>query len=461
MFSLVSRLEGILFPFNWPLPDLPLEIWFEIFEFAIFVPQPDSPSPPTAFASKPFTRNVTGTNTPSTSIRTKLSLILVCQAWRQVALRILYRQVVVRSPARANSILNVLLQSSVGVSSGHGQWTRHIEVYTHARGSNSIEYLKTLFRIFQCCPRLHKLTGIWNHRLPLEFMVGLSKLYGPTLLGLSWGEKEDRASSEPDNTITSLRFFASFQSLTLLDLRFFKGSSVTSYMPEHPRTFTLPYVRDLIISTTPSSIIAATCLHLPALRHLSLRAGPAPGVADAVIVEFLNKHGPSLQEVDLTSPALDSEPDPDSSDVRRTAPHIQPHLFLESNRCPNLTTFIYPITSPRLTEFIHPNMRRIGLRGIHGLFPDKSPQTRDQLTDINLDRFPNLEVVKTIGFLVDSNSDPLNREVFIWWTERFEKQGIDLLDGEGVLWAYDDEPPPPKEGGLEPVKTPAEVNQKL
>lgn len=32
--------------------------------------------------------------------------------------------------------------------------------------------------------------------------------------------------------------------------------------------------------------------------------------------------------------------------------------------------------------------------------------------------------------------DSLIKDVFIWWVERFEKMGVDLLDGEGVLWAY-------------------------
>ena len=52
-------------------------------------------------------------------------------------------------------------------------------------------------------------------------------------------------------------------------------------------------------------------------------------------------------------------------------------------------------------------------------------------------RYPSLELIKTVGFLVDAETDLLIKDIFIWWVERFEKQGIDFLDGEGVLWAYD------------------------
>jgi len=53
-------------------------------------------------------------------------------------------------------------------------------------------------------------------------------------------------------------------------------------------------------------------------------------------------------------------------------------------------------------------------------------------------RYPKLELVRTVGFLVDAETDSLIKDIFIWWVERFEKQGIDFLDGEGVLWAYSD-----------------------
>ena len=51
---------------------------------------------------------------------------------------------------------------------------------------------------------------------------------------------------------------------------------------------------------------------------------------------------------------------------------------------------------------------------------------------------PALETVRSAGFLVDTSTDNLARDIFIWWTEKFEEAGIDLQDGEGVVWMYTD-----------------------
>jgi hypothetical protein len=37
---------------------------------------------------------------------------------------------------------------------------------------------------------------------------------------------------------------------------------------------------------------------------------------------------------------------------------------------------------------------------------------------------------------VEAAGDSLVKDIVIWWAEKFEKYGIDFLDGEGVLWAY-------------------------
>jgi hypothetical protein len=71
------------------------------------------------------------------------------------------------------------------------------------------------------------------------------------------------------------------------------------------------------------------------------------------------------------------------------------------------------------------------------LYPDKKTNTGRHLMTFTPSRYPNLELVRTVGFLVDADTDSLIKDIFIWWVERFEKQGIDFLDGEGVLWAYD------------------------
>ena len=73
------------------------------------------------------------------------------------------------------------------------------------------------------------------------------------------------------------------------------------------------------------------------------------------------------------------------------------------------------------------------------MYPNKASSTKTHLMSISRELYPKLEIVRTIGFLVDSCGDSLMKDIFIWWAERFENDGIDFQDGEGVLWVYDTE----------------------
>ncbi|KAF8647060.1 hypothetical protein AX16_006895 [Volvariella volvacea WC 439] len=425
-----------------PPPELPLEIWLEIFEFATHIHGSTTILPLDPFAVKRNPREVISTNTPSLSMRTKLALVQVCHEWRRIAVRVLYKHVVIRSPARASLILNVLRQSAVSIEPGgravgYGQWTRHIEMYTFARGTHNIRYLQTLFWIFQCCPNLQVLTGAWIHPLPIEFVNSIAKCYSPVLRELSWYEAQNMG--ENHSTVVPPSFLASFHFLTVLDLRNFIGSDPADYRTESSMSRSLPRLKHLILSTHPRSLTAATALDLPSLENLTLRAGVFQGpISYNILNQLLRVHGTRLLSVDLPSPSADAEPEPDRSALRRNAEHVKPDVFLDPDVCPNLTCLVFPTTSPPIKHVGHRGLRRVGLRGVRaeGLYPDKSSSTKTHLTSITADRYPHLEIIKTIGFMVDASSDTLIKDVFIWWTERFEKQGIDFLDGEGVLWAY-------------------------
>jgi hypothetical protein len=143
--------------------------------------------------------------------------------------------------------------------------------------------------------------------------------------------------------------------------------------------------------------------------------------------------------VDLPSPSPDSEPEMDSTISRRILSHINPDIFLDPDHCPILESITFPITSPPLAPKIHSTIRRIGLCGVRsdGLYPDKQSMTRDHLMAITSDKYPELELIQTVGYFVDADkNDELIKDIFIWWVEKFEEVGIDFLDGEGVLWAY-------------------------
>lgn len=101
---------------------------------------------------------------------------------------------------------------------------------------------------------------------------------------------------------------------------------------------------------------------------------------------------------------------------------------------------------------------------------------------------PNVERVMTLGFLVGKSTDSMASDIFIWWGERFERcrrgstllrnegevngegdeeveMGVDFIDGEGVLWIYEDEKSKKvevkKEKGKEKeIETEKEVEQK-
>ncbi|TFK44305.1 hypothetical protein BDQ12DRAFT_640820 [Crucibulum laeve] len=463
MQQLIHHLRSLLFPFNCsfencspvqrkripgPLPDLPLEIWLEIFQFATYVHRSASLKPLDPFTLKRTSNNAMGANSPSLALKTKLALVLVSRSWRRIAVQMLYEHLTIRSPVRADAILvvlrgscrvegfNYVAQSAWG--QGYGQWARHIEIYTHARGANKLQYLQTLFRIFQLCPNLRILSGVWKHPLPVDFLNVISRIYGSSLQSLYWNEQSPmELGLRPHYTLAGPQFLGSFRALRVLDLRHFIGCDLSncSRVLEKP---TLPLVKDLILSTHPRCLQTASFLSLPALCNLTLKVSIGDPLSTDLLTDFLKHHGEKLITVDLPSPSPDSEPEPDSSHSRRTAPHVNPDIFLQPDICPNLLAFAFPITSPVLSPYINQSIRRIGLRGVRSdsLYPDKSSSGKSHLMAITPDKYPNLELVQTVGYLVEAETDGLIRDVFIWWVERFEKLGIDFLDGEGVLWAY-------------------------
>ena len=95
-----------------------------------------------------------------------------------------------------------------------------------------------------------------------------------------------------------------------------------------------------------------------------------------------------------------------------------------------------PLEAPHLA------LRRVGIRGlgVGQLYPNKPTHAQAHLAALAAYRafFPALELVRTLGFLVGTSTDPFAPDVFIWWTERFERVGVDLQDGEGVVWMLEE-----------------------
>ncbi|TEB38503.1 hypothetical protein FA13DRAFT_1681967 [Coprinellus micaceus] len=464
MQTILGRLDGFLYPFYCqfatpnpvqplppprdPLCGLPLELWLEIFQLATYSSRSTSIKPTDPFAThRALTRNIINTmNTPALALQTKLALVAVCKAWRSLGTPILYCHIVVRSPMRAALILRTLEDTkrdplsgpnpASNPSLGHGRWTRHIEIFTHSRGCTSAKYLQTVFSILQHCPYLRILSGTWNHTLPPTFLDAVSTLYGPSLEGLYWNETTDKLGRQQYRFTASatLEFLASFKSLLVLDLRHFKLKNEPDINEASMRPI-LPSVQHLIISTNPWSVATAACLILPGLRALTVITGSRlPELTREDRLHRLVKlHGSSLSTVDILSPT------PDES--ARMAKRLQPSLFLQPSACPNLTAISFPACSIPFSEGGHPSLRRIGLHGAksESLYPDRAGDAKDHLKAIlSSGCYPSLELVQTVGFYVETESDVLIKDIFIWWTEQFAKEGVDLLDGEGVLWEYEE-----------------------
>ncbi|KAJ7467129.1 hypothetical protein FB451DRAFT_1401972 [Mycena latifolia] len=452
MLRILDRVHDLVFPFTclWitasprqilrPLPDLPLEIWLEIFQWSTYVYGSTTIEPMDPFTVKHTPTDVMGANTPILSMRTKCALVRVCRSWRRIAIHILYQHIVIRSPSRAALILQVL-RDSYSAKSNYGHWTRHIELYTHARGSSDIRFLQTVFRIFQYCPRLRVLSATWRIVVPREFLDAVSTLYGPSLQALYWDEQKHSL----EKTRASVDFLISFRSLRILDLRNFVGDGILSREGSPPAT--LPHLNHIILSNRGSNISVATALNLPSLHTLTLQSLVGHPTRVDLITKLLSVHGASLTAVHLPPPSSGSDSEP--VQPRSSAQHIPPSLFLRAGVCPNLETLTFGANSPAIVcetsaaePHMHPTLRRIALHAVRAdaLYPSKGPnETQTHLRSFTRTAYPCLETVRTAGFLVDADTDSLVRDVFIWWGERFERDGVDFQDGEGVVWIYGDD----------------------
>ncbi|KAK7692227.1 hypothetical protein QCA50_003851 [Cerrena zonata] len=138
-----------------------------------------------------------------------------------------------------------------------------------------------------------------------------------------------------------------------------------------------------------------------------------------------------------------------------TTPSPPPTLIFD-------TPLALPISSkPTLLTQRHGALRQIGIRGldIARLYPSKPCHSQGHLLSLlNLkeggnDMLPSLVKVQAIDFVVEESWDTNAKDIFIWWAERFDAVGTDLVDGECVLWLYDDEDytPVPSEAQMKPT----------
>lgn len=380
-----------------------------------------------------------------------------------------------------------------GEGLGYGRWVRHLEVQRWGRSNSTQCYWQCMVCTISFCPRLRVFSGLWQQPLPDGFLAVLARYLPPTLQELYW-QQDSVLIVTKELSIMTTPVLARFPALRTLDLRKICVLDAERSLPHFTYdSLTFPHVQYLALPTCPLVLRYASQQTMPALNHLTLDASGSPRtvygpLATKELTNFLNKHGQQLRTVELL---------PSNTQSLRPGP-INISAFLSPNACPNLETLVfdcrekvisvtssaqkhfthhwlqqqpqppgqsqaprpktpippilnleyYSAGSPSLPvlEEPHPTLRRIGIRGmsISKLYPNKPTQAQAHLEALMAYRafFPALEVVRTLGFLVATSSDQYAPDVFVWWTERFESVGVDLQDGEGVVWLLEDEPPP-------------------
>ncbi|KAI0948996.1 hypothetical protein AcW1_008717 [Taiwanofungus camphoratus] len=459
---------------------LPQELWLEIFRYATYVPRVRGLSPGDPFAPQRPANLAWGVNTPVSSMATKRTLVLVSRPWRALATELLYEHVVVSSRRRAVLLVKTLLSSDQQAASivspdgdtprGHARWVRHLEIHTCSRTSKTAHFWHAVAAILSMLPNLHVLSGIWERPLPANLVRMFARYLGHSIRALYWEEAD-----VPDGQLSLLApaFLPRFHALRVLDIRrlhFAHPERVPPACAAAPAP-TLPAVADLLVPTCPALLRFAAALALPRLRRLVLDAAalrphdPAPVLA--ALAALLAAHGPRVHTLELL---------PLASLSYKPAP-VPLATFLRPGVCPALHTLVFdcredalappaPLPQPRravpapepapapapdtVLAAPHTALRRVGLRGVGvaRLYPSRPCHTQTHLHALLALRaralLPALETVRTLGLLVDASADPLARDIFIWWTERFEDAGLDLQDGEGVVWMYTD----PEEAAL-------------
>ncbi|KAI0645854.1 hypothetical protein C8Q79DRAFT_966767 [Trametes meyenii] len=472
---------------------LPPELWLEIFRYATHVARARTIAPPDAFAPERPADYAWGVNSPTQSMRTKCTLVRVCRAWRALATELLYEHVVVSGTRRMQLFCRTLVESreverklkEAGEGGaepplGHGRWVRHLEahLFKSVWVLQLADYWQCTVRAVSMCQRLRVFSCVWQTSLPRGLLAALEQYLPSTLQELYWEQDGVLIAANEPSILTSTSFLSKFSALRVLDLRKICVLDAHDSLQQGVKfaTLTLPHVACLALPTCPLLLKFAAALEMPVLHYLILDASGAPRTVWAYWLSkelsgFLERHGTKLRTVELLPAATPSfRPGP-----------VGISAFLSPTTCPNLDTLVFdcrekaiapstaalsqiddrdareaasriyvaastsstgPATPP--LEAAHPRLRRVGIRGtgVSRLYPNKPTQTQAHLNAFTGCRglLPGLEVVRTLGFLVGTSTDPLAPDIFVWWTEKFEHVGVDLQDGEGVVWLLEEEP---------------------
>lgn len=257
----------------------------------------------------------------------------------------------------------------------------------------------------------------------------------------------------------------------------------------------LPSLAVLAIPASTSILNFASTLDLPSLERLLVHAASPEPELSIALESFLRKHGPSVTTLEVCSgspdktkqavnvtdflqPGLCPNLDTVVYDARETGiafdPAIAPSKYTPNNGSPtgvSTSSLSHPSTPDRqnrtnrqspFKSFLsvpHPTVRRIALRSFplaHLYPPSRCPhanhshpahtRSHGHLWSLfsalshepNL--LPGLETIRLTDTLQEACMDcRVGRQLLAWWVDQMENVGVDLQDGEGIVWMYEDE----------------------
>ncbi|TDL24540.1 hypothetical protein BD410DRAFT_719195 [Rickenella mellea] len=425
------------------MPDLPTEIWREIFDIAA---DDDFLLSPNMFGSMDecewYGRWFLRTPQESLIVHlretwfTKRAIVSTCRLWRQTGTEFLFRCILISSMLRLKSLC-ALLDKEFKL----GWWTKRVHVYKDLRGPTKdltfADLEDGMTSLLRHCPNL----TLFISDIPMErtFRSIAETLYTfcpNTLRSFQCIMPHDAQSK----AIVALHRMQGLESLRIEICAPDSDTEKSLYKAGGFIEVSLPELEDLCLRGFIQDFVEQVAeWHLPSLSSLCLDFGTnRHDFPD--LLEFMSNHGPLLETLDLRSlPTLD-------------VPEIL-------SICVNLHTFCFNLDwalGGTLTNTPHTNIQRLGLHGLRHAFgvgyiallaavrPFDSAIAR-RSNDSNFSaltryEFPSLKVVRALDpmLLKDLNAanGPKEGACFDrwerWW-DQCARQGIRLEDCTGSL----------------------------
>ncbi|KAJ7073476.1 hypothetical protein B0H15DRAFT_925651 [Mycena belliarum] len=303
------------------MPDLPAELWAQVFDLAADEDVIFQLGLPTTMAESAWFKNFFGKwalRSPQDALdlvqrrsyATKKAIVRTCKKWRSIGSEVLYRCLFFNDPARLLTLC-AILDSSSG-STPIGWWTRRIHLTRYyantARGTTPETLQDALISIIRHCPNLEIFIVDWP-------MAGST--FGPIADALATFAKKSLRTLQI--TIPSSALPKVIWALDSLPRIFAARIELEVATPEdeHPASddthlgaagdiqLRLPALQQLVLRGHVQEFIEqATGWALPSLRHLSIDCG-ARRVDLPDTLAFLAAHGANLLFLDLDAiPAL-------------------------------------------------------------------------------------------------------------------------------------------------------------